>query len=182
MAACEMSLLLASFFSILVIAAASDEAALVAFKVRLSNSSMLASWNSSADFCSWEGVTCKRRRPTQVVALSLPFRGLAGTISPAIGNLTFLQRLNLSSNELYGEMPPSIGRLRQLQSLDMGNNMFSGIVPANLSFCTGLTTLILHYNQLNGHIPVDIGDTLTHLQGLSLMENHLHRVYSSVSG
>ncbi|XBI61230.1 hypothetical protein VPH35_042054 [Triticum aestivum] len=49
--------------------------------------------------------------------------------------------------------------------------MFSGIVPANLSFCTGLTTLILHYNQLNGHIPVDIGDTLTHLQGLSLMEN-----------
>uniref|UniRef100_A0ACD5TRR6 Uncharacterized protein n=1 Tax=Avena sativa TaxID=4498 RepID=A0ACD5TRR6_AVESA len=77
----------------------------------------------------------------------------------------------MSSNELYGVIPPSIGRLRRLQTLDMGNNMLSGMFPANLSFCTSLKTLILHYNQLKGQIPVDIGNTLTHLQRISLMNN-----------
>ncbi|KAM0927515.1 hypothetical protein ACQ4PT_002928 [Festuca glaucescens] len=171
MAVCNVSLLVPSLLSILMIDTASDEAALLAFKAGLSNSSALDSWNGSTGFCSWEGVTCSRRRPTQVVGLSLAFLGLAGTISPAIGNLTFLQILNMSSNELYGETPPSIGRLRRLQTLDMGSNMLSGMFPANLSFCTSLTTLILHYNQLNGQIPVDIGNTLTHLQRLSLMNN-----------
>ncbi|CAM0879507.1 unnamed protein product [Alopecurus aequalis] len=172
MAVCDASLLVVpSLLAILMITAASDEAALLAFKAGLSNSSALDSWNDSTGFCSWEGVTCSRRRPTQVVGLSLPFLGLAGTISPAIGNLTFLQVLNMSSNDLYGAIPPSIGHLRRLQTLDMGSNMLSGMFPANLSFCTSLTTLILHYNQLNGQIPVDIGNTLTHLQYLSLMNN-----------
>uniref|UniRef100_A0ACD5VJC3 Uncharacterized protein n=1 Tax=Avena sativa TaxID=4498 RepID=A0ACD5VJC3_AVESA len=171
MAVCGMRLLVPSLISILMITAASDEAALLAFRAGLSNPGVLASWNSSTGFCSWEGVTCSRRRPTQVVALSLPFRGLAGTISPAIGNLTFLQMLNMSSNELYGKIPPSIGRLRRLQSLDLGRNMLSGMLPANLSFCTSLITLILQFNQLNGQIPVDIGNTLTHLQRLSLVNN-----------
>uniref|UniRef100_A0ACD5VNN9 Uncharacterized protein n=1 Tax=Avena sativa TaxID=4498 RepID=A0ACD5VNN9_AVESA len=171
MAVCDVRLLVPSLLSILMITAASHEAALLAFKAGLSNSSVLDSWNGSTGFCSWEGVTCSRSRPTKVVGLSLPFLGLTGTISPAIGNLTFLQILNMSSNELYGEIPPSIGRLRRLQTLDMGSNMLSGMFPANLSFCTSLKTLILHYNQLNGQIPVDIGNTLTHLQRLSLMNN-----------
>uniref|UniRef100_A0ACD5VEQ0 Uncharacterized protein n=2 Tax=Avena sativa TaxID=4498 RepID=A0ACD5VEQ0_AVESA len=171
MAVCDVSLLVPSLLSILMIATASDEAALLAFKAGLSNSSALDSWNGNTGFCSWEGVRCSRSRPTQVVGLSLPFLGLTGSISPAIGNLTFLQILNMSSNELYGVIPPSIGRLRRLQTLDMGNNMLSGMFPANLSFCTSLKTLILHYNQLKGQIPVDIGNTLTHLQRISLMNN-----------
>ncbi|KAB8079995.1 hypothetical protein EE612_000326, partial [Oryza sativa] len=99
-------------------ASSSDEASLLAFKAGLtgSNSSALASWNSSsASFCNWEGVTCSRRRPTRVASLNLPSSNLAGTLSPAIGNLTFLRRLNLSSNGLCGEIPTSIGRLRRLQ-------------------------------------------------------------------
>uniref|UniRef100_A0ACD5TRC7 Uncharacterized protein n=1 Tax=Avena sativa TaxID=4498 RepID=A0ACD5TRC7_AVESA len=170
---CNMSLLVPalSLLSILMIATASDEAALLAFKAGLSNSSALVSWNGSIGFCSWEGVRCSRSRPAQVVGLSLPFLGLTGAISPAIGNLTFLQILNMSSNKLYGEIPPSIGRLRRLQTLDMGSNLLLGMFPANLSFCTSLKTLILHYNQLNGQIPVNIGNTLKHLQRLSLMNN-----------
>jgi hypothetical protein len=50
-----------------------------------------------------------------VVALDLSSQGLDGTISPAIGNLTFLRSLNLSFNGLRGEIPPSIGSLRRLQ-------------------------------------------------------------------
>ncbi|KAL6848263.1 hypothetical protein ACP4OV_022391 [Aristida adscensionis] len=174
--------LLPSFLSIMMIAMASagvadDQAAaaaaLLAFRAGLKNhsSSVLASWNSSTSVCAWEGVACNGRRPAQVVALSLPFRGLAGTISPAIGNLTSLQMLNLSSNGFYGEIPPSIGRLRRLRTLDMGNNLLSGMLPANLSLCTSLETLILHYNRLTGPIPTGIGDTLTRIRGLSLMNN-----------
>lgn len=75
------------------------ERALVAFKAKISSQSgVLASWNKSTSYCSWEGVTCGKRHRWRVVALDLSFQGLAGTISPAIGTLTFLQSLNLSFN------------------------------------------------------------------------------------
>ena len=71
-----------------------DERALVDFRAKITNDNgVLASWNSSTSYCSWEGVTCGRRR--RVVALDLHCQGRTGTISPAIGNLTFLRGLNL---------------------------------------------------------------------------------------
>ncbi|XP_015621425.2 probable LRR receptor-like serine/threonine-protein kinase At3g47570 [Oryza sativa Japonica Group] len=157
-------------------ASSSDEASLLAFKAGLtgSNSSALASWNSSgASFCNWEGVTCSRRRPTRVASLSLPSSNLAGTLSPAIGNLTFPRRLNLSSNGLYGEIPTSIGRLRRLQWLNLSYNSFSGAFPVNLTSCISLKILDLDYNQLGGIIPVELGNTLTQLQMLLLTNNSI---------
>ena len=74
-----------------------DEAgALLAFKAELAShgSALLPSWNESTGFCSWEGVGCDHSRG-RVVALSLPSYGLTGTLSTAIGNLTFLRTLNL---------------------------------------------------------------------------------------
>ncbi|KAF0918257.1 hypothetical protein E2562_023340 [Oryza meyeriana var. granulata] len=136
-----------------------------------SSSTALATWNSSTSFCSWEGVTCSRRRPTRVVALSLSSGNLAGALSPAIGNLTFLQKLNLSSNELYGEIPPSLGRLRRLQILDVDHNSFSGAFPANLTSCIKLTRLYLQYNQHGGRIPEELGNKLTRLETLALANN-----------
>lgn len=113
---------------------ASDEPALLALKAGLSgsSSSALASWNTSASFCGWEGVTCSRRWPTRVAALDLPSSNLTGTPPPAIGNLTFLRRLNLSSNQLHGEIPPAVGRLRRLLVLDMDHNSLSGAIPGSL--------------------------------------------------
>ncbi|KAF0918266.1 hypothetical protein E2562_023348 [Oryza meyeriana var. granulata] len=154
--------------------AAGDEAALLGFKAGITGdiSSALAAWNSSTSFCSWEGVTCSHGRwPPRVVALSLTSLGLAGTLSPAIGNLTFLRRLNLSYNWFHGEIPPSIGRLRRLQALDMRDNSFSGTIPANLSFCTSMTYLHLGSNQFHGRIPPELGNMLTRLQKLRLPNN-----------
>ena len=86
----------------------------MAFKAKISgHSGVLDSWNQSASYCSWEGVTCCRRQRWRVVALNLSSQGLAGTISPAIGNLTFLRILELSYNSLQGEIPASIGSLRR---------------------------------------------------------------------
>jgi hypothetical protein len=133
-----------------------DEAStLLAFKAELagSSSSVLASWNGSTSICDWEGVACSGG---QVVALSLPSYGLAGALSPAIGNLTFLQTLNLSSNWFQGEVPASIGRLAHLQTLDLSYNEFSGTLPPNHSSCVSLLLLRLSSNRFHGCIPVEL--------------------------
>ena len=119
-----------------------DERPLLAFKAKISgHPGVLASWNQSSSHCSWAGVTCSRRHQWRVVALDLSAQGLAGTISPAIGNLTFLRSLNLSFNGLRGEIPPSVGSLRRLQQLDLGVNMLAGVIPTNISRCTSLRVL-----------------------------------------
>uniref|UniRef100_A0A0D9UWT9 Receptor kinase-like protein Xa21 n=1 Tax=Leersia perrieri TaxID=77586 RepID=A0A0D9UWT9_9ORYZ len=172
-----MSLLLPSLLTIhLTIAGMGDdgdEAALLGFKAGITGdgSGALAAWNSSTSFCNWEGVKCSRARSPRVVALSLMSLGLVGTLSPAIGNLTFLRSLNLSYNWFHGEIPPSIGRLRRLQALDMRDNSLSGTIPANLSFCTSMTYLHLGSNQLHGCIPPELGNMMMRLQKIELHNN-----------
>uniref|UniRef100_A0A0D9VLK9 Leucine-rich repeat-containing N-terminal plant-type domain-containing protein n=1 Tax=Leersia perrieri TaxID=77586 RepID=A0A0D9VLK9_9ORYZ len=151
-----MGLLALSLLYILTISTASgggsDEAALLDFKARFcrrSSSSRLVSWNSSTNFCIWEGVTCsRRRRPTRVVALNLPSSNLTGTLSPAIDPPTALT-VCLSYNSLSGEF------------------------PANLTSCISLKILDLDYNQLGGYIPVELGNKLTQLQMLLLTNNSI---------
>jgi hypothetical protein len=53
-----------------------DKAALLAFKSQVSNGGSLASWNSSTNFCSWEGVTCSHRRPKLQPAAGIGTRRL----------------------------------------------------------------------------------------------------------
>jgi Leucine-rich repeat (LRR) protein len=137
-----------------------DERALVAFKAKISgHSGVLDSWNQSTSYCSWEGVTCGRRHQWRVVALDLSYQSLAGTISPAIGNLTFLRSLNLTSNGLQGEIPPSIGSLRRLQRIDLSFNMLTGVIPSNISRCTSLREMYIYGNKgVQGSIPAEIGN------------------------
>ncbi|CAL5007745.1 unnamed protein product [Urochloa decumbens] len=176
-----------------------DERALQDFKEKASSgrSGLLSSWNSSASYCSWEGVKCGRRHPRRVVSLHLSSLGLGGTISPAIGNLTFLQSINLTLNALHGEIPPSIGSLRRLQYLDLRYNSLTGTIPGNISRCTSLkvmdiadnkglqgrippeignmpmlTILDLFNNSITGTIPASVGN-LSRLEKLSLAYNHL---------
>ncbi|CAM0879533.1 unnamed protein product [Alopecurus aequalis] len=150
---------------------ASDEAALLAFKAQVNGGDSLASWNSSTDFCYWEGVTCSHWRPTRVVALNLDGRALVGALSPAIGNLTFLRMLNLSFNWLHGEIPASLGRLRRLQTLDMSYNSFSGTLPLNLTSCVRMSIMSLESNKLGGSIPAEIGEKLMSLEAFWLSNN-----------
>jgi hypothetical protein len=150
---------------------AADEAALLAFKAKVSDGGSLVSWNGSADFCSWEGVTCNHQRPARVVELSLGGRALTGALSPALGNLTFLRKLDLSYNWLHGEIPASLGRLRRLQRLDLYDNSFSGTLPVNLSSCISLTNMGLHDNKLGGRIPAELGEKLMSLSTLWLSNN-----------
>ncbi|PAN17205.1 hypothetical protein PAHAL_3G113200 [Panicum hallii] len=151
-----------------------DREALLAFKEALSDDSgALSSWNaSSSDFCRWASVTCSRRHPSRVVSLSLRYSKLGGSISPDIGNLTFLRRLDLFYNTLSGEIPHTLGRLRRLRFLELAYNSLAGEIPADLSNCSNLVYLSVEVNGLHGGIPSGLG-SLSQLQDLYVGENNI---------
>ncbi|MQM21622.1 hypothetical protein Taro_054666 [Colocasia esculenta] len=150
-----------------------DGLALLAFKAGITSDplSSLRSWNSTLHFCQWQGVVCSRRHE-RVVVLNLQARSLAGTISPHIGNLSFLRDLRLRDNRFGGVIPQEIGRLSRLAYLDLTNNLIGGSIPINLSSCSKLASASLFRNQLVGSIPAELG-SLSHLSSLGLGQNNL---------
>ncbi|OIV97525.1 hypothetical protein TanjilG_11049 [Lupinus angustifolius] len=133
---------------------------------------IMSLWNDSTNHCNWTGITCNISNG-RVIYLNLSSQGLAGTVTPSIGNLTFLTRLNLLSNSFYGELPQEVGRLLYLQRLNIDYNNFAGRIPSNLSRCTELTGLSAGANNLTGTIPTWIGN-LSSLVGISFSMNNLH--------
>ncbi|KAK9725008.1 hypothetical protein RND81_05G115200 [Saponaria officinalis] len=134
-----------------------DHLALLAIKSRLVDhrGGILSSWNHSLHHCNWEGVTCghKHKRVTRLDLFSI---GLSGTISPFIGNLTFLNTILLYNNSLTGMIPQEIGRLFRLKVLGLFNNTLVGGIPANLSGCINLQVLALFENELGGNVPMGL--------------------------
>ncbi|CAM0871084.1 unnamed protein product [Alopecurus aequalis] len=129
-----------------------DELALLSFKSMLSGGS-LVSWNASGSYCGWPGVVCGgRQHPERVVELLLHSHQLSGHLSPSLGNLSFLRKLDLSDNQLVGEIPPELGRLFRLRVLNLSDNFLQGSIPAALGRCTSLTRLDLFRNELQGFL------------------------------
>ncbi|CAL5020908.1 unnamed protein product [Urochloa decumbens] len=131
----------------------------------------LSSWNSSIPHCQWEGVNCSLKHPGRVTMLTLVGLGLAGPISPSIGNLTFLESLNMSTNNFSGVLPP-LYRLHKLQQLVLYKNSLEGAIPDSLANRSNLNYLELSGNFLTGGIPSNMG-RLSNLSYLGLSNNHL---------
>ncbi|CAK8530747.1 unnamed protein product [Lathyrus sativus] len=180
-----------------------DEFALLAFKssITLDPFHMLRNWSissnsSSFSSCKWIGVTCDEHHG-RVNALNLSHMGLQGTISPQLGNLSFLLVLDLQANSFHGELPPQelfqinlsnlstssysiagtiphvIGQLRRLRILDIRDNVkLSGIIPKTISNMSSLQELHLSNNSLTGEIPKGISD-LMQLRVVNLENNIL---------
>ncbi|XP_021736800.1 putative receptor-like protein kinase At3g47110 [Chenopodium quinoa] len=149
-----------------------DRLALLAIKSQVTNDpqGVLNSWNTTISMCQWHGVTCDATPSQRVVGLRLVSYGLVGTLSPSVGNLSFLQNLSLSNNSFQGHIPPQIGNLLSLRSLILQRNSFEGEVPANISQCSKLEGLSLAGNHLTGSIPRELG-RLSNLNYLILQEN-----------
>jgi len=62
--------------------------------------------------------------------LSLEQLRLGGTLTPFIGNLTFLNTIKLLNNSFHGEFPQEVGRLLYLQNLNFSYNNFGGSIPS----------------------------------------------------
>ncbi|KAG8646142.1 probable LRR receptor-like serine/threonine-protein kinase At3g47570 [Manihot esculenta] len=150
-----------------------DHLALLAFKAKITYDpqSAFRSWNDSIHFCNWEGVTCGRKH-RRVTILDFQSIGLVGSLSPSIGNMSFLRELRLQNNSLHGEISPELGRLFRLQFLHLGNNSFTGQIPTNLSRCSNLQILRVSYNKLEGNIPMELG-SLSKLRIFSMQNNYL---------
>ncbi|XP_059431342.1 probable LRR receptor-like serine/threonine-protein kinase At3g47570 isoform X1 [Corylus avellana] len=177
-----------------------DQLALIAFKSNITSSPnqtlLAANWTTTTNMCNWVGVSCSRRRQ-RVTALNLSYMGLEGTISPHIGNLSFLVSLDLSnnyffsflpheisrlhrlrilrlsSNLLEGNIPPTLHYCRKLQVLSLAENKFSGGLPSQMSYCRELVVLSLSFNKFIGSIPKGYG-SLEKLQKLYLGDNNLN--------
>ncbi|OEL32923.1 Tyrosine-sulfated glycopeptide receptor 1 [Dichanthelium oligosanthes] len=161
-----------------------EQSSLLDFLAQLSpgsDSSLKMSWVHGADCCTWEGVTC--RDDNMVMGVSLASKGLTGSISPSLGNLTGLMNLNLSHNSLHGNLPIELvlhnsivildvsfnhlaGPLKELQPLNpnlplqvlnISSNFFTGQFPSTIwSAMKNLIALNASNNSFTGQIPASI--------------------------
>ncbi|KAM3295414.1 hypothetical protein ACQJBY_037981 [Aegilops geniculata] len=175
-----------------------EKASLLQFLAKLSqDGGLAASWQNDKDCCKWEGITC--RSPDRAVTdVSLASRGLKGSISPFLGNLTSLLRLNLSCNSLSGGLPlelvssssitildvsfnqlngtlhelPSSTPSRPLQVLDISSNLFAGHFPSTTwKVMEKLVTLNASNNSFTGQMPTQLCSTSPSLTVLGLCFN-----------
>ncbi|KAG2663690.1 hypothetical protein I3843_16G046100, partial [Carya illinoinensis] len=151
-----------------------DRLALLDFKGKITRDPLgfLSSSNGSIHFCSWQGVTCRRKHIDRVTKLDVQSQNLGGSISPQVGNLSFLRELILSNNSFIHIIAPEVEHLRRLQILALGNNSISGQIPSNISGCTNLIFIGVYYNKLLGEILAELS-TQPKLLQLSLYNNNL---------
>uniref|UniRef100_A0A0D9XTB5 Receptor kinase-like protein Xa21 n=1 Tax=Leersia perrieri TaxID=77586 RepID=A0A0D9XTB5_9ORYZ len=151
--------------------ATADDLALLSFKSMFASEDPFASWNKSIHYCSWPGVVCSRRHPERVISLKLGSSKLSGSLSPFLGNLSFLKILDLRDNSLVGQIPPELGRLSRLRLLNLSTNFLQGNIPVALVGCTNLTMLHLSDNRFEGEFPTEIGASLKKLVLLNVEKN-----------
>ncbi|XP_038718964.1 putative receptor-like protein kinase At3g47110 isoform X2 [Tripterygium wilfordii] len=151
-----------------------DYSALLDFKnlIVQDPNQIMSSWNGSIHFCNWVGVTCSSS-DGRIILLNLASLGLAGSVAPSIGNLTYLTEINLANNSFHGEIPQEMGRLLHLEKVNMSHNNLGGNIPANLTHCTELREFDMMFNELVGQIPDQLS-TLSKLVVLNLGGNDLN--------
>lgn len=156
-----------------VIISQADYQGLEALKHELTDThGVLRSWNGTGlGACSgeWYGIKCVQGK---VISISLPWRGLGGSLTEKIGQLTNLRRLSLHDNFITGAIPSSIGFLPDLRGLYLFNNRFSGSIPPSIGNCVNLQALDFSNNSLIGSIPSSIANS-TRLFRLNLGFNNL---------
>ncbi|KAM1790850.1 hypothetical protein FF1_034793 [Malus domestica] len=159
----------------------SDGVLLLSFKYSILSDplSVLDSWNYEDETpCSWTGVTCTQLGSPgtpdmfRVTSLVLPNSQLLGSISPELGSLQHLQRLDLSNNFFNGSLPVALFNASELQVLSLSSNVISGDLPDQLvSGLKGLQFLNVSDNALAGRIP-EILTSLQNLTVISLRSNY----------
>ncbi|KAM0915117.1 hypothetical protein ACQ4PT_011026 [Festuca glaucescens] len=153
-----------------------DRDALLAFKAGVTSdpTGALRSWTNdtgaAANVCRWAGVNCSSAG--RVTSLDVSSRGIGGTLSPAVGDLEYLDFLNLTDNALSGPIPASLGKLKRLSFLSLCDNTFSGEIPGALRGLENLTVLYLNNNRLTGGVPAWLG-AMPALVYLTLNQNSL---------
>jgi len=117
---------------------------------------------------NWYGLTCDEF--DNVTEIRLNNNGLAGTLSPSLSDLSFLQGLYLNKNKLEGTIPDSFANWESLSSLFLEVNYLNGTIPPFSG--ENLENLALYANSLSGTIP-DSLNQLSWLVKIDLSVNSL---------
>eukprot|EP00253_Pinus_taeda_P010013 PITA_10013 len=164
-----------SVFSIQGNASDQDQEAVLGFMSAIATydpaQSLPTSWKQNVSVCEWTGITCGRGTQ-RVVTVDVGSMGLQGTISPLLGNLSFLIILDLRNNSFHGHIPYQLGSLFRLKMLALSANQIQGSIPPTLGGCRSLTIFSMYSNHLDGNIPSEMC-VLSKLQYMALEYNNL---------
>ncbi|XP_020977707.1 receptor-like protein 12 [Arachis ipaensis] len=137
----------------------------------------LSSWGDGEqqkECCIWEGVKCSNVTG-HVLMLDLHGYHFAGSISPSLAELHYLNYLDLSFNNLVGGFPLQLTNMSFLRYLDLSFNTFDEIILPQLGNLLSLEHLDLSGIGFSGTIPHHFKN-LSRLQYLQLdpyNENYL---------
>lgn len=96
----------------------------------------------------------------KLTTLQIAGNNITGSIPHEFGNITLLQRLDLSLNHLVGEIPREFGNLSNMLNLVLNDNQLSGTIPEELGSLGKLLFLDLSSNRLSGPIVGSLGNLL----------------------
>ncbi|PHU06610.1 Polygalacturonase inhibitor [Capsicum chinense] len=150
-----------------------DKKALLEIKRGLGNPYDLITWDPKTDCCSdWVKATLSCDEKTnRVTVLNLFQINSPGHLSPAVGDLSYLQTLDINNvRNLSGPIPPTIAKLLKLTFLRISQTNISGPVPEFLTHLKNITYINLSYNNLVGTIPPSLSQ-LPNLEFLRLDRN-----------
>ncbi|RXH84055.1 hypothetical protein DVH24_026954 [Malus domestica] len=151
---------------------------------------------------SENGINCNCSSTVcHITGIILKTQDLKGTLPPELGNLTYLQDIDLTrnylsgtiprewsslplvtislvGNYLTGSIPKELGDITTLKSLDISFNNFSGPLPQELGSLANIERMILRNCNLIGKLPPYLGE-MTKLKTLDLSFNKLTGVIPS---
>ncbi|KAJ9167346.1 hypothetical protein P3X46_022008 [Hevea brasiliensis] len=119
----------------------------------------LSNWNRG-DPCTsnWTGVLCFNTTMDDgylhVRKLQLLNLNLSGTLSPSLGNLSYMKILDFMWNNISGSIPKEIGEIESLELLLLNGNQLTGPLPEELGYLPNLDRIQIDENHISGLIPV----------------------------
>ena len=122
-------------------------------------------WLTDAPLEQWYGV--RTDEYGQVTELRLYRNNLVGQIPARLGQLAYLEFLQLNWNRLTGGIPPELGALSSLRYLNLGWTSLTGGIPAELGNLFALEHLYLGFTGVRGVIPPEFGN-LSSLRSLDM--------------
>lgn len=122
--------------------------------------------------------------PTDTTSLIAVNAGYSGTMPTQLGDLTNLDKIELTFNNLNGSLPTEIGRWTLLEGpFGFQANALTSSIPTEVGLLTGLTeNLLLHSNALTGDLPSEVGHISLITASFNVIENKLNGTVPSQIG
>jgi hypothetical protein len=95
--------------------------------------------------------------PVVIQKILLEDQGIDGVIPVELGNLKYMEEINLCNNRLLN-LPDTIGGCLSLSVMNMSYNRISSHLPASIGNLKKLEILRMYQNKMEGFLPQTLGD------------------------